>query len=194
MNGLVKNLIIWAVIAVVLMSVFNNFGPQQRRRSAEHHLFRVHSGRAGWPVDNVTIEGENIKGKTIEGSAFKTTVNPNDPGLIGDLLQNNVEIKAQEEAERSLLMSILISWFPILLLIAVWIYFMRQMQGGGAGGKGAMSFGKSKAKLMSEDQVKVTFNDVAGCDEAKEEVSELVDFLKDPTKFQRSAGRSRAAC
>ncbi len=189
MNGLVKNLIIWAVIAVVLMSVFNNFGPQQQTQDVRSITYSefirdVQGGR----IDNVTIEGEKIKGKTIEGQRF-TTVNPNDPGLIGDLLQNNVEIKAQEEAERGLLMSILISWFPILLLIAVWIYFMRQMQGGGAGGKGAMSFGKSKAKLMSEDQVKVGFNDVAGCDEAKEEVTELVDFLRDPSKFQKLGGQ-----
>jgi len=189
LNGLVKNLIIWAVIAVVLMSVFNNFGPQQQTQDVRSITYSefirdVQGGR----IDNVTIEGEKIKGKTIEGQRF-TTVNPNDPGLIGDLLQNNVEIKAQEEAERGLLMSILISWFPILLLIAVWIYFMRQMQGGGAGGKGAMSFGKSKAKLMSEDQVKVGFNDVAGCDEAKEEVTELVDFLRDPSKFQKLGGQ-----
>ncbi|WP_017941358.1 MULTISPECIES: ATP-dependent zinc metalloprotease FtsH [unclassified Thioalkalivibrio] len=189
MNGLAKNLIIWAVIAVVLMSVFNNFGPQQQTQDVRSITYSefirdVQGGR----VDNVTIEGEKIKGTTIEGQQF-TTVNPNDPGLIGDLLQNNVEVNAHEEAERSLLMSILISWFPILLLIAVWIYFMRQMQGGGAGGKGAMSFGKSKAKLMSEDQVKVGFGDVAGCDEAKEEVTELVDFLRDPSKFQKLGGQ-----
>ncbi|WP_017925965.1 ATP-dependent zinc metalloprotease FtsH [Thioalkalivibrio sp. HL-Eb18] len=188
MNGLAKNLIIWAVIAIVLMSVFNNFSPQQQQdvRSITYSEFirDVQGGR----IDSVTIEGDKIRGQTIEGQRF-TTVNPNDTGLIGDLLQNNVEINAQEDAERSLLMSILISWFPMLLLIAVWIYFMRQMQGGGGAGRGAMSFGKSKAKLMSEDQVKVTFGDVAGCDEAKEEVSELVDFLRDPSKFQKLGGQ-----
>lgn len=188
MNGLAKNLIIWAVIAVVLMSVFNNFSPQQQQdvRSITYSEFirDVQGGR----VDSVTIEGDKIQGQTIEGQRF-TTVNPNDTGLIGDLLQNNVEINAQEDGERSLLMSILISWFPMLLLIAVWIYFMRQMQGGGGAGRGAMSFGKSKAKLMSEDQVKVGFSDVAGCDEAKEEVTELVDFLKDPSKFQKLGGQ-----
>ncbi|WP_018141827.1 ATP-dependent zinc metalloprotease FtsH [Thioalkalivibrio sp. ALJ7] len=189
MNGLAKNLIIWAVIAVVLMSVFNNFGPQQQTQDVRSITYSefirdVQGGR----VDNVTIKGDKIEGTSLEGQKF-TTVNPNDPGLIGDLLQNNVEVNAHEEAERSLLMSILISWFPILLLIAVWIYFMRQMQGGGAGGKGAMSFGKSKAKLMSEDQVKVGFGDVAGCDEAKEEVTELVDFLRDPSKFQKLGGQ-----
>ena len=187
MNGLVKNLIIWAVIAVVLMSIFNNFAPdpeQQATRSITYSEFiqQVQSGR----VDSVTIEGDKISGQMADGERF-STVNPNDSGLIGDLLNHNVEINAEEEAERGLLMSILISWFPILLLIAVWIYFMRQMQGGG-GGRGAMSFGKSKAKLMTEEQSKVRFNDVAGCDEAKDDVKELVDFLRDPSKFQRLGG------
>jgi cell division protease FtsH len=188
LNGLVKNLVIWAVIAVVLMSVFNNFSPepQQETRSMTYSSFisDVKAGR----VKSVTIEGTTIRGTTIEGRAFRTE-SPNDPGLIGDLLANNVEIRAQEAQRRSLLMDILISWFPMLLLIGVWIYFMRQMQGGGAGGRGAMSFGKSKAKMISEDQVKVTFADVAGCDEAKEEVSELVDFLRDPSKFQKLGGK-----
>ena len=188
MNSLVKNLVVWAVIAVVLMSVFNNFSPepQQEARSMTYSSFisDVKAGR----IKSVTIEGTTIRGTTIEGRSFRTE-SPNDPGLIGDLLANNVEIRAQEPQRRSLLMDILISWFPMLLLIAVWIYFMRQMQGGGAGGRGAMSFGKSKAKMMSEDQVKVTFADVAGCDEAKEEVSELVDFLRDPSKFQKLGGK-----
>jgi cell division protease FtsH len=188
LNGLVKNLVIWAVIAVVLMSVFNNFSPapQQETHSTTYSSFisDVKAGR----IKSVTIEGSTIRGTTIEGRSFRTE-SPNDPGLIGDLLANNVEIRAQEPQRRSLLMDILISWFPMLLLIGVWIYFMRQMQGGGAGGRGAMSFGKSKAKMMSEDQVKVTFADVAGCDEAKEEVSELVDFLRDPSKFQKLGGK-----
>ncbi|MBK1691481.1 ATP-dependent zinc metalloprotease FtsH [Ectothiorhodospira mobilis] len=185
MNELVKNLIIWAVIAVVLMSVFNNFTPTQpeaRSWSYSHFLEEVKRGQ----VDSVYIEGKTIEGRGIDGQQF-TTHAPNDPGLIGDLLANNVEIRVDEPAQRSLLTEILISWFPFLLLIAVWIYFMRQMQGG-AGGRGAMSFGKSKARMMSEDQVKVTFGDVAGCDEAKEEVSELVDFLRDPSKFQKLGG------
>ncbi|MFP4079488.1 MAG: ATP-dependent zinc metalloprotease FtsH [Ectothiorhodospira sp.] len=185
MNELVKNLIIWAVIAVVLMSVFNNFTPTQtetRSWSYSHFLEEVKRGQ----VERVYIEDKTIEGQGINGEQF-TTHTPNDPGLIGDLLSNNVEIRVDEPAQRSLLTEILISWFPFLLLIAVWIYFMRQMQGG-AGGRGAMSFGKSKARMMSEDQVKVTFPDVAGCDEAKEEVSELVDFLRDPSKFQKLGG------
>jgi cell division protease FtsH len=188
LNGLVKNLVVWAVIAVVLMSVFNNFNhdTQQETRSMTYSSFLtdVKAGR----VRSVTIEGSTIRGTMIDGRSFRTE-SPQDPGLIGDLLANNVEVRAQEPQRRSMLMDILISWFPMLLLIAVWIYFMRQMQGGGAGGRGAMSFGKSKAKMMSEDQVKVSFADVAGCDEAKEEVSELVDFLRDPSKFQKLGGK-----
>jgi cell division protease FtsH len=186
LNDLVKNLIIWAVIAIVLMSVFNNFSPrtaQPQSLSYSQFISEVKSGR----IKSVYIENNTIEGTTLNGEKF-TTYSPNDPGLIGDLLANNVEIRAQEPQRRSLLMDILISWFPMLLLIAVWIYFMRQMQGG-AGGRGAMSFGKSKAKMMSEDQVKVTFGDVAGCDEAKEEVAELVEFLRDPSKFQKLGGK-----
>jgi len=186
LNDLVKNLIIWAVIAVVLMSVFNNFSPRTstpQSLSYSQFISEVKSGR----IKSVYIENNTIEGRTINGERF-TTYSPNDPGLIGDLLNNNVEILAQEPQRRSLLMDILISWFPMLLLIGVWIYFMRQMQGG-AGGRGAMSFGKSKAKMMSEDQVKVTFADVAGCDEAKEEVAELVEFLRDPSKFQKLGGK-----
>ncbi len=188
MNGLVKNLVIWAVIAVVLMSVFNNFSPEPQQETGTKTYSSFISDVKAGRIKSVTIEGSTVRGTTIEGRSFRTE-SPNDPGLIGDLLANNVEIRAQEAQRRSLLMDILISWFPMLLLIGVWIYFMRQMQGGGAGGRGAMSFGKSKAKMMSEDQVKVTFADVAGCDEAKEEVSELVDFLRDPSKFQKLGGK-----
>ena len=185
---MVKNILLWVVIAVVLMSVFNSFGT----RSAPSHqlgysqfIDYVQQGQ----VEQVTIDGRTIVGRTIGGEKF-TTYSPetNNSALIGDLLDNNVEIEGRPPEQQSMLMQIFISWFPMLLLIGVWIFFMRQMQGG-AGGRGAMSFGKSRAKLMSEDQVKVTFVDVAGCEEAKEEVAELVDYLREPAKFQKLGGK-----
>ena len=186
MNDLVKNLILWVVIAVVLMSVFNNFTPQGKVSSTlaySDFISEVKGGR----IESVVIMGNEIEGTTFSGNKFKTFTPPNDPKMVDDLLANNVEIRAAEPQQRSLLMEILISWFPMLLLIGVWIFFMRQMQGGG--GRGAMSFGKSKAKLMGEDQIKVTFQDVAGCEEAKDDVEELVDFLRDPSKFQKLGGK-----
>lgn len=134
------------------------------------------------------IQGKTITGKKTDGSAFTTYSPDYDAGLMGDLLNNGVSIQAKPAEQTGLLMQIFISWFPMLLLIGVWIFFMRQMQGGG-GGKNPMSFGKSKAKLLNEDQVKVTFKDVAGVEEAKEEVSELVEFLREPSKFQKLGGK-----
>ena len=183
-----KNLILWVVIALVLMSVFNNFGP--RRSSAQQieysrFISDVQQGR----VQKVLIEGRNIEGLLQSGERFSTyTPESDNRALIGDLLENGVVIEARPPEQQSLLMQIFISWFPMLLLIGVWIFFMRQMQGGG-GGRGALSFGKSRARLLGEDQVKVTFADVAGVEEAKEEVKELVDFLKDPAKFQKLGGK-----
>ena len=181
-----KNLLLWVVIAIVLMSVFNNFtATQSTPRNLDYSDFIEQVKQGG--VKEVTIRGRLIEGVTETGQRF-STYSPGDDGLVGDLLNNNVIIKAAPPEGQSVLMQILINWFPLLILIALWIFFMRQMQGG-AGGRGAMSFGKSRARMLSEDQVKVTFQDVAGAEEAKEEVVEMVDFLKDPTKFQKLGGK-----
>ncbi|MBT8420594.1 MAG: ATP-dependent zinc metalloprotease FtsH [Gammaproteobacteria bacterium] len=183
-----KNLILWVVIALVLMSVFNSFGTQPKELpQVEYSSFitDVKQGR----VHKVIIEGRNIRGALQTGELFSTYIPEADGGaLIGDLLENGVAIDARPPEQQSLLMQIFVSSFPILLLIGAWVFFMRQMQGG-PGGRGALSFGKSRARLLGEDQVNVNFNDVAGVDEAKEEVSELVDFLKEPEKFQNLGGK-----
>ncbi len=181
-----KNLLLWVVIAIVLMSVFNNFTTTQSTpRDLDYSDFIEQVKRGA--VKEVTIQGRSIEGVNESGERF-TTYSPDDDGLVGDLLNNNVTIKAAPPEKQSVLMQILINWFPLLILIGLWILFMRQMQGG-AGGRGAMSFGKSRARMLSEDQVKVTFQDVAGAEEAKEEVAEMVDFLRDPTKFQKLGGK-----
>ncbi|MGD8673613.1 MAG: ATP-dependent zinc metalloprotease FtsH [Thiogranum sp.] len=181
-----KNILLWVIIAVVLMSVFNNFGPPTPRAQSLAYSDFIADVKAG-RVQNVVIDGRVVKGQLASGESF-STYTPNDPEMINDLLSNGVQVKAQAPEQESLLMQIFISWFPMLLLIGVWIFFMRQMQGGG-GGRGAMSFGKSRARMLGEDQVKVTFNDVAGVEEAKEEVAELVAFLRDPGKFQKLGGK-----
>ena len=182
MNNLTKNLVIWLVIAMVLMAVFNNFAPQDSRTGQEidYSVFLDEVERGA--VDQVTISGDTIYITGRNGEKY-VTYSPGDPGLVNDLLKADIAIKAQKEEGPSLLMQIFISWFPLLLLIGVWIFFMRQMQGGG--GRGAMSFGKSKARLLTEDKNNITFEDVAGVDEAKEEVGELVEFLQDPSRFQK---------
>ncbi|WP_417682193.1 ATP-dependent zinc metalloprotease FtsH [Pseudidiomarina aquimaris] len=187
MSDMAKNLILWLVIAVVLMTVFNSFSPGANNGSQvaySQFISQVNNGG----VRKVDIDGRMITAQSRTGDTFTTVMPVSDPDLLNDLLENNVEVVGKPPEEPSILTSIFISWFPMLLLIGVWIFFMRQMQGGG-GGRGAMSFGKSKARLMSEDQIKTTFADVAGCDEAKEEVSELVDYLRDPSKFQRLGGK-----
>jgi cell division protease FtsH len=171
---------------MVLMSVFNNFTNPNSSASTEidysTFLAQVKQGR----IASVEIDDEIVRGLTHNGEKFITYA-PNDPKMVDDLFANGVEIKAKKEEETSLLMHLLISSFPILLLIGVWIFFMKQMQGGGRGG--AMSFGKSKAKMLTEDKNQITFDDVAGVDEAKEEVEELVEFLRDPSRFRKLGGR-----
>ncbi len=183
-----RNFLLWAVIALVLMMVFQNFSPQNNTsRSLDYSDFvsEAKSGR----IAKVVIDGSKVEYQLHDGT-WSSTYSPetDNAPMIGMLLENNVRIEAKKPERQSLLTQIFISWFPFLLLIGVWIYLMRQMQGG-AGGRGAMSFGKSKAKLLGEDDIKITFSDVAGVEEAKEEVKELVDFLKDPSKFQKLGGK-----
>lgn len=187
MSDMAKNLILWLVIAVVLMTVFQSFGPSEsnsRRTDYSEFMTQVSNNQ----VSEARISGREIKYQTQQDKASHTTYMPTeDPLLLSLLLKHNVKTIGEPPEQPGFLQQVFISWFPMLLLIGVWIFFMRQMQGGG--GKGAMSFGKSKARMLSEEQIKTTFADVAGCDEAKEDVSELVEFLRDPSRFQKLGGK-----
>ena len=185
MNNIVKNIAIWMIVALVLMTVFNQFAVKPASDSQVVYSQFIDEVKKG-NIAKVTIDGRVLRGVTEDGKRFNTYA-PSDPWLVSDLLKNGVVVEAKPDEEPSLLMNIFVSWFPMLLLIGVWVFFMRQMQGGGKGG--AFSFGKSKARLLDENTNQITFADVAGCDEAKEEVSELVEFLRDPTKFQKLGGR-----
>ena len=188
MNDMAKNLILWLIIAAVLVTVMNNFSSPNEPQTLNYSDFiqQVKDGK----VERVAIDGFVINGKRNDGDSFKT-IRPNIPdnGLIGDLVDNHVVVEGKQPEQQSIWTQLLVASFPILVIIAVFMFFMRQMQGGAGGKGGPMSFGKSKARLLSEDQVKTTLADVAGCDEAKEEVGELVEFLRDPGKFQRLGGR-----
>ena len=189
MNDLTKNIVLWVISAVVLLAVFSNFGTHTGAPQAMPYSQFLQEVKSDG-IRTATFKGDTITGQRSGGEPY-VTFNPetDNSALIGLLQQQGITFDAAPPEHQSLLMQLLISSFPILLLIGVWVYFMRQMQGGGAGGRGAMSFGKSRARLLSEDQVTVTFADVAGVDEAKEEVTEIVDFLKDPAKFQKLGGK-----
>ncbi len=187
MNDMLKNLLLWLVIVVVVIAVFNNFGMTRNSQLTINYsdfLREVYQNN----IKSVVIDQRSIQGMTQDGKAFVTYMPMPDPYLLGDLQKKSVEIQGMRPQQQNILLHIFINWFPMLLLIGVWVFFMRQMQGG-SGGRGAMSFGRSRARLLGEDQVKVTFNDVAGVEEAKDEVKELVDFLRDPAKFQRLGGK-----
>jgi cell division protease FtsH len=187
-SDLAKNFVVWIILAAILMFVFNSFSPETEQNDIDYSAFlsEVRNDR----VSEVTIADLIIYGERNDGSDFRT-VRPNvqDPKLMDDLVNHNVRIVGKEREEPSLFSQLLVAAFPILLILAIFVFFMRQMQGGGGGRGGPMSFGKSKAKLLTGDQINTTFADVAGVDEAKEDVSELVEFLSDPGKFQRLGGR-----
>ncbi|HEY3433057.1 MAG TPA: ATP-dependent zinc metalloprotease FtsH [Rhodocyclaceae bacterium] len=185
MNNMFKNLAIWLVIGIVLMTVFNQFNSRQTAQSTIDYSQFLEEVKQGH-IAKVLIQGRTLEATTSDGKKIVSYAPP-DLWMVSDLLKNDVKVVAKPEEEQSFLMSLFVSWFPMLLLIGVWVFFMRQMQGGGKGG--AFSFGKSKARIMDEASNTTTFADVAGCDEAKEEVSELVEFLRDPTKFQKLGGR-----
>jgi cell division protease FtsH len=184
---MIKNMLLWLIIALVLVSVFSNFNPKHssvEKVSYSQFLKEIKQGS----VQSVMVEDDKIiRGVTKNNRSFVTFMPLPDFALLDELVKHNVDVNGQEKQQESFLMHLFVNWFPMFLLIGVWVFFMRQMQGGG--GKGAMSFGRSRARLLGEDQVKVTFANVAGCDEAKEEVKELVDFLREPSKFQKLGGR-----
>ncbi|MCM5569781.1 ATP-dependent zinc metalloprotease FtsH [Burkholderiaceae bacterium FT117] len=185
MNNAFSKAAVWLVIALVLFSVFKQFDTRQTRSGDMPYSQFMAEAKDG-RIDSVVVDGKTLRARTKDGRPV--TVNaPNDIWMVGDLMKYGVQVNVRPEEEQSLLLNIFVSWFPMLLLIGVWVFFMRQMQGGGRGG--AFSFGKSKARMLDESNNNITFADVAGCDEAKEEVQELVEFLRDPSKFQKLGGR-----
>jgi cell division protease FtsH len=185
LNNSFSKAAVWLVVALVLFTVFKQFEGQQVRSNEMTYSEFMQDAQNG-RIKSVIVEGRTVRALTTDDRE-RLVYSPGDIWMVGDLLKYGVQVRAKPEEEPSLLMSLFVSWFPMILLIGVWIFFMRQMQGGGKGG--AFSFGKSRAKLLDENTNPVTFADVAGCDEAKEDVHELVEFLKDPTKFQKLGGR-----
>jgi len=184
-NNVFSKAAVWLVIALVLFTVFKQFDTRQARGGDMPYSQFMAEARDG-RVDSVTIDGRTLRVRTRDNKGY-TVFSPSDPWMVGDLMKYGVQVNAKPEEEQSLLLNIFVSWFPMLLLIGVWVFFMRQMQGGGRGG--AFSFGKSRARMLDETNNSITFADVAGCDEAKDEVQELVEFLRDPSKFQKLGGR-----
>ncbi|HQQ64209.1 MAG TPA: ATP-dependent zinc metalloprotease FtsH [Pseudomonadales bacterium] len=185
---MIKNLLLWSLVVVVLLSAFHNLNPSQPPNKLDYSAF-IHDVQQD-RVDSVVIDGLNIQGKHTDGSTFET-VRPTllDQHLIDDLLDHNVKVEGREPEQPGILQQLFFAVLPVLLIMGVFMFFMRQMQGGMGGKGGPMSFGKSKARLLSEDQIKTTFADVAGVDEAKEDVSELVEYLRDPSRFQKLGGK-----
>jgi cell division protease FtsH len=188
-NDMAKNLLLWIIIAAVLLTVFNNFkGGQTRPQAVDYSSFieQVKDGR----IDSVTIDGQTVRGTYADQARFETILPPvTDLDLVPTLLDNGVRVVGTEPERQGFLTQLFLAVLPILIIMGVFMFFMRQMQGGGGGRGGPMTFGKSKARLLTEDQIKTTFQDVAGCDEAKEEVKEIVDFLRDPSKYTKLGGR-----